>query len=388
MATIHHSRYMEDISAQDYLRAIVEFLCSYEPKPGVMWAPLYDNDNDSGNEFAAGPIVYILKKDTTATADQAPMYVKLVLDSTGIRVLISNQFGAAAENDLNVLPGSQCSEQEDHNENVVVLNADGVVTLPQDALVPTMFFDADFDYTADRFTKAWMIRQLDPVLDNVGERKNTNLFFWGTVCTKEAGEDPITRRGYYQHITFGCAGETLTPDSTASNGPGLFAGVGSYTDPANRGDNDERVFAGAGDHNNTNTGAVILVGQWQGKQTWFYPATMYGYARDPFDESMLSNTDNVGFDFTELCKYSPYSGVRVLTPAYEFGRWDSLWRILCRLPVFYTDMAGLYAGDTISQIVDADTKNYMIFPFIHYRCSGQVETKRGYAVLVPNDEDV
>jgi len=388
MATIHHSKYMSNVSFQNFVRAIKDFLVTFEPKTGFMWSIVYSSDTDS-SEFSTQPIVYILKKECTSTAGQATMYVKMVYAAGKLTVLTSPNYAAADNTSTLRLTGSQKNVLESDNATVAVFRADGAAVAPDAAPVCRMIADPAFDPLTQRFSKVWLIRQLGPLFDQVGERKNTNISLWATVCTGEFGVDPITTRGYYQHLGFGVSGEALVPDATYANGPGMYAVCGSYTsDTPVSLTNDERVWAGGGNFANAVTGTVVLVGAWEGKQTWFCPASMYGYIRDPFDEARMHNAGNVGFDFTELCKYSPYSGVRVLTPAYVFGQWDNLYRILSRIPLFYTDLAGLYAGDTISQVLDAEVNNYMIFPFIIYGCVADVEAKRGYAVFVPNTEEV
>lgn len=379
---------MSNVSFQDFVRALKDFLTTWEPKTGYMWTMVYSSD-PTPVEFSVQPIVFILKKECNSVAGQATMYVKMVYASGKLSILTSPTWVAADNTATLRLTGSQKNTLEADNNTVAVYHTDGTGVTPALAPVCHLVADPAFDQTTMRLSKAWMVRQLGPLLDQVGERKNTNISLWATVCTNEEGDDPITRRGYYQHIGFGVSGEALVPDATLSHGPGMYAMCGSYASdtPASIG-TDERVWAGGGNYGNNNTGSIVLVGAWEGKQTWFCPASMYGYIRDPFDESRMYNAGNVGFDFTELCKYSPYSGVRVLTPAYVFGQWDNLYRILSRLPVFYTDLSGLYAGDTISQVVDSEVNNYMIFPFIVYRCVGDVEAKRGYAIFCPLAEEV
>ena len=388
MATIHHNQYLSNVSFQNFVRAIKDFLVTFEPKAGFMWSVVYSSDADPG-EFSNQPIVYILKKECTSVAGQATMYVKLVYQGGKLSVLASPKYAAADNTATLRLTGSQKNILETDNDTVASYHADGSIVTPALAPVSRMVADPTFDPLTMRFSKVWLIRQLGPLFDQVGERKNTDISFWASVCTGEVGEDPITKRGYYQHIGFGVSGEALVPDATYANGPGMYTVCGSYAiDAPTSQVNDERVWAGGGDYGNVSTGSVVLVGMWEGKATWFYPSSMYGYIRDPFDEVKMHNAGNVGFDFTELCKYSPYSGVRVLTPAYVFGMWDNLLRILSRLPVFYTDLSGLYAGDTISQVLETEVNNYMIFPFIVYGCVADVEAKRGYAIKVPNSEEV
>ena len=389
MATIHHNQYFSNISFQNFVRAIKDFLVTFEPKPGLMWSMVYSSDPDP-SEFSADPIVFILKKECTSVADEAPLYVKLVYASGVLSVLASPSYNALDNTDTLRLTGSQKNVLESDSATIAVYRADGTIATPDLAPVCRLIADPGFDPLTEKFSKAWLIRQLGPLFDQTGERKNTNISFWASVCTDEVGVDPITTRGYYQHIGFGVSGEALVPDATYSHGPGIYTMCGSYAlaAPTNI-STDERIWAGGGNYDNTQTtGSIVLVGAWEGKQTWFCPASMYGYIRDPFDEARMHNAGNVGFDFTELCKYSPYSGVRVLTPAYVFGQWDNLYRILSRLPVFYTDMAGLYAGDTISQVLETEVNNYMIFPFIVYGCVADVEAKRGYAIFVPNTDEV
>jgi hypothetical protein len=68
--------------------------------------------------------------------------------------------------------------------------------------------------------------------------------------------------------------------------------------------------------------------------------------------------------------------------------YDNLYRIIARLPITYTSLDGLYAGDIISREKDGNIKNSIIFPFWLYRCDEQPECKLGYAIHVPNDEEV
>ncbi len=388
MAAINHNRYLSNVSFQDFVRAIKNFLVTFEPKPGFMWSMVHSSDVDT-SEFSAQPIVFILKKECTITAGEAPMYVKLAYAAGKLTVLVSPEYAVEDNIETPRLTGSQKNALEDDNDTVAVFRTDGVAVAPADAPVCCIIADPGFDPLTQRFSKVWLIRQLGPLFDQVGERKNTNISLWATVCTGEVGSDPITARGYYQHIGFGVSGEALVPDATYAHGPGMYAVCGTYvSDTPVSLLNGERVWAGGGNFGNTVTGSIVLVGAWEGKQTWFCPASMYGYIRDPFDEARMHNAGNVGFDFTELCKYSPYSGVRVLTPAYVFGQWDNLYRILSRIPLFYTDLSGLYAGDTISQVLESEVNNYIIFPFIIYGCVADVEAKRGYAVFVPNTEEV
>lgn len=388
MSTIHHSQYLTSISFQNLVRAIKDFLVTFEPKSGFMWSVVYSSDADT-SEFSTQPIVFILKKECSSVAGAAPMYAKLVYQSGKLTVLVSPKYAAADNTATLRLTGSQKNVLDTDNSAVANYNTAGTAVTPANAPVCRLVADPAFDPTTMRLSKVWLIRQLGPLFDQVGERKNTDISLWVSVCTGEVGDDPITKRGYYQHIGFGVSGEALVPDADYSHGPGMYCVCGSYVaDAPSSIATDERVWAGGGNYGNVTTGSAILVGNWEGKPTWFFPSSMYGYVRDPFDEAKMYNAGNVGFDFTELCKYSPYSGVRVLTPAYVFGTWDNLLRILSRLPVFYTDLSGLYAGDTISQVLDSEVNNYMIFPFIVYGCVADVEAKRGYAIKVPNAEEV
>lgn len=416
---IHHSRYLEDITAPDMVRELVAFLTVWEPKAGYMWETVEHRDDgkDSEDIELGTSLCYILKKNTTSVPDEAPMYVKIYLDSAGISVNISSDYVPGSDDVLDEtdphapsltgsiwsrtdsVPSSQyfrCNAPEGE-ENTAQSSEESEV-------VPRIVFSPEeWDETINAvvFKKVWMIRKLDPFLDTVGERKNTDIYFWVSACVKETGEDPVSRRGWYHHMTAGVCGEVLVPDTNPAHGPGLYASTGSYAVPEitadmyETGQEPEQVF----DHTYVGSAGApgpskaistyVHIGELDNVRTIFVPGDMYGLGRPPFDENMFTDgARNVGFDYTELCKYSPYSGVRVLTPAYMYGYFDSLWRILVRLPIFYTDMAGLYSGDTITQIVDTETRNYLIFPFITYRCAGSVECKRGYAVLVPNDEDI
>jgi len=392
MATIEHMRYVSDVSFQNLLRTIVEYLTAYQPKAGYMWEEVWSVDDN--NEFTTSDIVYIIKKQTTNTADEGPMYVKLVLKGGILHIAASNTYSTSDNNTDITLTGSFLSLGESDNSAVNIFDETSMLRTPDTIPAPCVVLDNDFDYTSQRITKAWIIRQLSPLLTEVGERRNTNQFCWCSFCTNEEGDDPIERRGYYQHFSFGLAGEILVPDIAYASCPGLYVTVGSYANIANKDKEiDSRVWCGGAHDNITETpnGATyVLAGLVDGKSTWFMPKSMYGYARQPFDSDLLYGTNevNVGIDFTELVKYSPYSGVRVLTPAYVFGCYENLDRILCRLPFFYTDLSGLYAGDTVSQVVNSEERNYGIFPFHKYRCASETDAKRGYGVFVPTSEEV
>ena len=68
--------------------------------------------------------------------------------------------------------------------------------------------------------------------------------------------------------------------------------------------------------------------------------------------------------------------------------YDDLYKIVARLPITYTSLEGLYAGDIISQEVGGNVKSWLVFPFIQYKCLGDPGAKRGYAIPVPPDETV
>lgn len=399
---IHHMRLLENISIADCTRKLVEFLTTWEPKTGRMWNIEWFADPESGTEggeFPAEPFAYILRKDLTNDPLGQKLYVKIVASKEWIKVIASSEHDPATDNNnLLVLTGSSMTAEESASCNVFVCNKTAGVDDNPNTPEPSasgrysgILLDQSLDKDTLLLSKVWMIRQLDPLFDEVGERRNTDIYFWLTVCTHEEGADPISRRGWYHHVTAGISGEVLVPDATDAGGAGTYIACGTHSDDtALEASALKRCFAGsagAPDHPGV-VGAAICAGDVDGNKTWFIPGTMYGYGRSPFDEDMFGPWPCVGFDYTELCKYSPYSGVRILTSAYTYGYYDNLWRILSRLPFFYTDMAGLYAGDTIAQIVDNEVTSYAIFPFVNYRCAGSTEAKRGYAIYVPNDEDV
>lgn len=395
MATIKHSLYYPNMSAQQSLRTFMNYLTITQTKVGAMWEAVYVNDSEPNNEFGPLPIVYILKHNLDA-ANTAPMYAKIVMTATDISVLTSADYSAATDNNENlVLKGSWKSNLETDNNTVQVFNHASALVTPAVALTPQVRFPNGFNPLTQRFAKVWMIRRLGPKLDEVTPRKLTDIYGWMTFCTEEEGTNPIDTRGYYNHFGFGVAGDSLVPDVTLKNGAGIYAVAGSFSGESRANATATRVFAGGGSSGeaNANIGCVMSAGKtgpWSDttKPTWFYANTQYGYCRSPFDDDKLVGANNVGFDFTELCKYSPYSGVRTLTPAYIYGHYDNLNRILGRIPVIYTSLEGLYAGDMISQDKEGVIKNFMIFPFWLYRCGNEPENRLGYAIHVPSDEEV
>lgn len=395
MATIKHNLYYANMSAQQSLRMFVGFLTTTQAKAGAMWESVYTKDAEPGNEFGPMPIVYILKHSMDS-GNSASVYVKLVMTATEISILASAEHNPTTDNNENlVLKGSWKSGGEGHNDTVQVFNHESIAVIPSAALTPQLRFPANFDPLSQRLSKVWMIRRLGPKLDEVTPRKLTDIYGWMTFCTEEEGTNPIDKRGFYQHLGFGVAGDSLVPDVTYKNGAGIYAVAGSFSGASKVNSTATRVFAGGGSTQeaNANIGCMMCAGKtgpWLpvNKPTWFYANTQYGYCRPAFDDDLLVGANNVGFDFTELCKYSPYSGVRTLTPAYIYGHYDNLNRILGRIPVIYTSLEGLYAGDMISQDKDGVIKNFMIFPFWLYRCGNEPENRLGYAIHVPSDEEV
>lgn len=432
MAVIKHNAYVENISAANLIRKIVSFLTTDEQLPNRMWTKEWFQDSDTGNEFPTEKLVYVLSKRLKNTSADEKMYAKIIFDPTekSIVTLVSTKFLDADKNINATLTGSIKHDALDITGDVIIRDNKGIAMNPagktiayapvqKSILIPTLYFAMDFDMSQDRIKKAWIIRRLAPLFDEVTFTKQTDLYCWVTICTKEAGGTDITpldQMGYYQHFGFGMCGESLVPDVSLKTGAGLYTCATSFASKTARLDEEDthiRVYSGGGVDpaaTPTNIGAVFCAGNLTQripktdkanedvevtKLTWFYSCPAYGMARSPFDEAMFGFNnhsvgcpDNVGFDYTELCKYSPYSGVRVLTPAYVYGMYDNLYRVLGRLPVFYTQLTGLYAGDTISQEVDSSYKDYTIFPFINYRCLQEMESKRGHAIFTPSEETV
>jgi len=430
MAVIKHYKYQENISAANYVRMMVRFLTTDEPLPNRMWEQEWAQDADTAEEFPSGKLVYILSKRLKNTSADEKIYAKIIFDpiEKSIKTLVSTKLAESDKNINPILTGSIMHDGADITGDVIIRDNKGVAMNPagktiafapvqKKILIPTLYFAQDFDPFSDRIKKAWVIRRLGPLFDEVTFNKMTDIYCWGTICTKEAGGTDITpldQMGYYQHLCFGMCGESLVPDVSLATGAGLFTAVTSFADPTARVDEDSeclRVYAGGGVDPAavpTNIGSVFCAGKVEQripktdkenedveveKTTWFYTCPSYGMARSPFDEARFGYNDhsvgcpdNVGFDYTELCKYSPYSGVRVLTPAYSYGMYADLFRILGRIPVFYTQLTGLYAGDTISQQVETTYRDYLVFPFIDYRCLSEQEAKRGHAIFCPSEE--
>jgi len=385
-----HYEYRTNISLPDLVRNIKDFLTTYSP-PDVstlMWTLEYSLDADPGNSFYTGPIVYILSK--TVDGGDNKIYAKIVYQNDTIYILASPDYDDTTDNTADlILKGSQKNEAETHNDDVAVYLVDETLVTPQDALVCRIKMNADFDPANDLIAKAWYVRQLAPLLDspNITDRKETDIFFWLSFVREEVGDNPIDVKGYFQHLSFGVCGEILTADVDQGNGVGVYTAASSFAlDSELDEDESPRTYCGCGNTDDT-AGACICVGNWEGKKTWYYPGTMYGYARDPFDVRFFVNPANVGFDFTELCKYSNYAGVRILTPSYVFGKYAGLWRIIARLPFYYTDLLGLYAGDIVTHTDESgDTHSFILFPFVHYNCSIAAGARRGYGVPLPTEE--
>lgn len=398
MATIKHSLFVKDVSAQNALRQFVRFLVSEQPKTGEMWKEVYSRDSESAVEFGTLPIAYIIKK-AVDKASTAYMYVKLVMNADGIYALASMSHNASTDNNADLkLSGSWASAGEAVNTSVMTYDHVGAPVTPNNVLKPMIRFDSAFNPALNKYAKVWIVRRLGPRLDAVTPRKLTDIFAWMTVCVEEEGANPISKRGYFSHIGFGMAGDTLTTDVSIASGAGLYVAAGSFASKtANTNATSDRIFAGGGsvlNDPNANIGCVMCggkIGPWDSTNipVWFYANSQYGYCRDPFDDDTIVGANNVGFDFTELTRYSPYSGVRTLTPAYIYGHYDGLFRTIGRIPIVYTSLEGLYAGDTISQDRDDDKiVNFILFPFWHYTCDGAMSGKLGYAIHVPLDDDV
>ena len=430
MAVIKHQKYVEDISVANLVRRMVAFLTTEEELPNRMWTREWAQDADEGEEFPVGRICYILSKRLKNTSADEKIYAKIMYDSLekSISCLVSTQMAETDKTINPILKGSVTHDGLDTTGDVIIRDNLGTAMNPsgktiayapiqKKVLFPKLYLAQDFDTSVDRIKKAWIIRRLSPLFDEVTFTKQTDVYCWLTICTKESGGSDITpldQMGYYQHMGFGMCGESLVPDVSLKTGAGLYTCVTSFASMLNRVDEDTecvRVYAGGGVDpapEPTNVGAVFCAGKVTQripktdvenedveveKTTWFYACPAYGMARAPFDEAMfgfdnhtIGCPDNVGFDYTELCKYSPYSGVRVLTPAYLYGMYADLYRVLGRIPVFYTQLTGLYAGDTISQEVENTYRDYLVFPFINYRCLGEMEAKRGHAIFCPSEE--
>lgn len=386
---IKHRFYYEDISVADLVRKMRDVLVSIEPKPGRMWELMDTTDAEPANSMYAGPIVFVLRKPLMAD-NSAYIYAKIMFKDNKIISMVSPTYETTTDRnpDLNMTGFATNHLEADTNGGVRVYNKTGALVANGSAPVPTVHLPSGFDPATMKLAKAWLIRKLGPLFDEVNPRKNTDIFAWCSFCTAEVGDTPLETFGYYQHFGFGVAGEQTTPDTLLENGTGMFVVAGSFSNSASRADaTSTRVFPGGGPAGD-NTGTLVCVGDYDTYRTWFYANTAYGQVRPPFDDDILVGGQNVGFDFTEMCKLSPYSGVRVLTPSYIFGMYDNLYRILMRLPVYYTSLEGLYAGDIISQDVDGTLRSYMLFPFWRYRCLGVSESKRGLAILIPPDEEV
>lgn len=380
MALISHSKYLANVSLPNLLRGIVSFLTVDNAKPGRMWSTLWLKDDAPAAEFHNGSMVAIMEKVVASTG--AKLYVKLVLIDKTLTILSGSRYSPATDNNTALTLGGSWRD-----DSCRLFDALGAVVPSTVAPAPAVILDAEFNRATDRIAKVWMVRQLDPLLDSGAS--DSSISFWCSFCTEESDEDPIEKRGFYSHLGFGVAGEAFVPDTDQTYLPGAYAIAGSYSSSAVTGrEMATRLFAGSGRGAGDNIGGVVCAGRVDGVQTWFLPLTTYGYCRDPFDESIFDTTPQVGFDFTELCTFSPYSSVRVLTPAYVFGCYEDMHRILCRVPIYYTDLTGLYSGDTITQDVDGVVRSYMLFPFWRYRCLGEPGAKRGYAIFVPADETV
>ena len=389
---IQHFINAQDVSAQELVRRLVSFLTTEMPKPGFMHTVVWSKDDVPSTQFGPLPICYILKQELT-TDGSACMYSKIILDDKGIRVLVSGEYVPAKDNNVNfTLTGSWKSLGEDTNDVFDIYdNASNVVT-PKSAKIPTAYFPSGFDPLTKTIDKVWLVRKLGPKFDTVGLRKLTDSFAWVTFCFEENKERPLDKFGMYNHFGWGCAGDQLVPDKPMKNTPCLYSVVGSYAYSDKLTNSADRVFAGSGSDSpaspTSNLGGIIKVGEYMGKNVWAYCNSQYGYVRKPFDEPLFVFGNVVGYDFTEMCKLSPYSGVRTLTPAYVFGMYDDLYKIIARLPITYTSLEGLYAGDMISNETEGVVKSWMVFPFIQYKCLGDPGAKRGYAIPVPPDETV
>lgn len=435
MAQISHKWYLENITFQTMVRKMRDFLVTEQAKAGYMWTKVWEDDTDVSNEFTQTKFGFILSHDlkkTVAEGTAPKMYVKVICDPAAgsIQMLASCKHTPEQDNNLDLkLTESIVSHGEDDYNTVIIRDDKGVALNPagntigyspkaQGILVPTLYLPQGFNTAEQKLSKVWLIRRLAPMFDEVELTKLTDIYAWCSFCIEEAGgteSTPLDMMGWYSHWGFGMCGEQLVPDATFTHGAGLYTCVTSFANKAkNTKETGVRVYAGGGVDpaaKPTNVGAVFCAGMLDQripkqdvenddmpiqKLTWFYVCPAYGQARSPFDEKLFGYDDNhavgdphnVGFDYTELCKYSPYSGVRVLTPAYEYGMYNSLYRVLGRIPVFYTQLTGLYAGDTISQEVDGVTKDYLIFPFINYRCLQEMQAKRGHAIFVPAAETV
>lgn len=434
MPVVKHSAYVANLSAAGFVRKMVSFLTTDSPVPNRMWTLEWQQDQDPTNEFPTGTIAFILSKSVKANSATDKLYAKIIYNPSekSIKMLTSGKYSAAADNNANVtLTGSIAHNGLDELGDVIIRDNKGVALNPagktvgyspqnKGLMIPTLYFANDFDVNTDRIVKSWFIRRLSPLFDEAAQAKLTDIYLWATMCTKESGgtdTTPLDQMGYYQSLGFGMCGEQLIPDASFGNGAGAYTCVTSFADKTNAVDESDsamRVYAGGGPFPSaspTNIGCVFCAGNLEQrvpktdvqdedttmtKITWFYACPAYGQARPPFDEKRFGFNDNhtvgcpdnVGFDYTELCKYSPYSGVRVLTPAYIYGMYDELYRVLGRIPVFYTQLTGLYAGDTISQEVEGLYRDYLIFPFIDYRCLSEMQAKRGHAIFVPAEETV
>lgn len=386
---IAHSFYHTNLSPAAALRRLRDILTTTQPKAGRMWELVHSVDADPSNAGYAGPLCFILRK-ALVTTNEAYIYAKLVFKDRELFALVSSNYVPATDNDPDYkLTGCATNGMEEvTGGDVRTFDSAGVELAPSAVSVPRIILPTGFDPAVNRFAKVWFIRRLDPLFDEVDPRKNTDISAWMTVCTDEVGTSPLDTFGYFAHMGFGMAGEQLVPDTLLQHGPGLYMTAGSFADSAATVNaTSSRTFAGGGMGVNNN-GTLVCAGDYDTYRTWFYANTAYGQVRAPFDDDKIVGGRNVGFDFTEMCKYSPYSGVRVLTPAYIYGMYDNLFRILCRIPVFYTSLEGLYAGDTISQDVEGTLKSYKLFPLWKYRCLGDAEAKRGLAIFVPADENV
>lgn len=414
---INHNFFYTNLSVANMIRKLVACLVSTEPKTGRMWESVWTDDTNPADEFPSANKAWIISKNIKNGNTTEKMYAKILFlpSAKKVQALVSSRYDSAKDqNNLPVLSGSIKNNGESDNSKIAVRNNAGHLVAPSAALIPSVIFPNTFNVMTDRLAKVWVVRKLDPLFDQVLLSKLTDIFAWVTMCSQEVdGADPLKpleKMGYYHHFGFGWAGEQFLPDASTAGGCGLYTCATSNADSGSNDTTGMHIWAGGGVYpptGSTNIGCVFCAGKFSQNmatdpgagvqdeivQTWFYANHAYGLGRSPFDQDQFgfsgndgSDPHNVGFDYTELCKYSPYSGVRILTPAYIYGMYDNLYRILGRIPVFYTSLEGLYAGDIVSQDLSGEIRDYILFPFITYKCLQETEAKRGHAIFVPQPD--